>query len=202
MAHELNIGTINGLSIDQILSKMADKKIGIDLGADGKYVPQYDFIEGNISIGSIVTMDSREWIVVDINSAAQGSIFLITKDIIQTTQFGSNNTYSGSTIATLAKTFENNLSSEVKAKLITRTVYGVTQKVHIPTYNECNGGIEYFASASSRIGYYNGTATYWWTCSPGSSDGSVYYVGAGGGVYDGGYPGFSYGFRPFVALAM
>lgn len=198
MAHELNIGTIGGLGVEEILNMMVSKKIGIDIGSTGVYVPSYSFIDGAIAVGSVVTMNGYEWVIADIDGA-NNALYMLTKDIISTTQFGSSTAYSGSTLASVAKAFENNLSEEVLNNLLTTTILGVSQKVQAPTYDQMNGGFSLFTDASARVANYNGTATAYWTASP--SSGSVYCVNTGGGLSNGG-PSGTTGFRPCVALAM
>ena len=195
-----NIGTISGMTVDQILSAMVRKKIGIDLGSTGVYVPSYDYVTGAIALGSVVTMSDYEWIVCHLDYSG-AAVYLMTKDVISTTQFGSSTAYSGSTAASVAKTFENGLDSTVRENLLTRNVLGVTQKVQLPTYEEMNGGFTYFSDNNKRVAYLNGTAQTYWTASPDSGD-YVDCVNSNGGMFSYGGPYDSYGFRPCVALPM
>lgn len=194
-----NIGTISGMTVDQILNAMVKKKIGIDLGSTGVYVPSYDYVTGAIALGSVVTMSGYEWIVCHLDYSG-AAVYLMTKDVISTTAFGSSTAYSGSTLANVAKTFENGLDSAVLENLLTRNVLGVTQKVQAPTYDEMNGGFSYFSDNNKRVAYLNGTAQTYWTSSPYSCDG-VNCVDAGGSMGSS-RPSTSYGFRPCVALPM
>lgn len=194
-----NIGTISGMTVDEILNGMVRRKIGIDLGSTGVYVPSYDYVDGAIALGSVVTMGGYEWIVCHLDYTG-AAVYLITKDVISTTQFGSSNAYSRSTAASVAKTFENNLDSSVTDNLLTRTVLGVTQKVHLPTYDQMNGGFGYFTTNDLRVAYLNGAAQTYWTASPTGSS-RVYYVATDGTLNDY-YPSTASGFRPCVALPM
>ena len=195
-----NIGTISGMTVEQILNSMARKKIGIDLGSTGVYVPSYDYVTGAIALGSVVTMSGYEWIICHLDYSG-AAVYLISKDVISTTQFGSNNTYAGSTLASVAKTFENGLDENVKSNLLTRNVLGVTQKVQAPTYEEMNGGFSYFSNNNKRVAYLNGASQIYWICSP-SSSGNVYYVDTNGSLGSSGSPSNTGGFRPCVALPM
>lgn len=63
--------------------------------------------------------------------------------ITETTTFGSNTTYSGSTIAAKCTTFLNNTIPNVADYLESVTVEGVTNKVFIPTYYQMSGNTGY-----------------------------------------------------------
>lgn len=196
-----NIAAIGGLTVEEILDKMAAKGIGIAGGA--AEIPDYsDILTGTVALGSTVSMGGHEWVVCHIDY--NGKMFVLMDTIIEsTTAFGSTTNYPGSTLAGVAKNFENSLPSNVLAKLLTVNVSGVSAKVFVPSHAQLNGGFNLFTSNSTdanRIGYYNGAATNWWTSSPYSSS-SVYYVTADGGL-DNDYPSTTGGFRPCVALPL
>lgn len=200
MAHELNIGTLGGYTIDQVMEKMVKNGIGI-YNPNGIYIPDYsDIITGDIVLGNIVQMAGEDWIVCHFNPA--GKVFnLMHNTIVSTTQFGGNTNYKGSTLASVAKTYEDNLPSAVRDRLIGWTINGVTQKVQVASKEQMEGGFQWFDGNGKRIATYNGTPTNYWTSSPNSS-GYVYYVSTGGSLSNGINPGVTLGFRPCVALPM
>ena len=199
LAHELNIGTINGLTVDQLLTAMASKGIGI-YNPNGVFIQDYsDIITGQIALGSVVTMADTEWLVSHFDPA--GKVFYMTKNTIQSTiRFGDNNVYNGSTLASVAAQYEATLPENVKNRLLTWTINGVTQKVQVASQEQMNGGFSYFDSNGKRIALYNGSAISYWTSSP-HSGGNVWYVTDDGSLNNGGLS-YTLGFRPSVCLSM
>ena len=156
-------------------------------------------VEVVTDVGAVVKWAGYTWIVVHVQD---DMTYLALKNIYSTTIFGSNNTYKGSTLATVAANFQNSLPAAALAMCNNVTVEGVTAKVFVPTYAQCNGGFEYYSSNADRIAKNSaGTATAWWTCT-GHGSSYVYYMGTGGNLYSGGVPSDSYGFRPHVALQL
>lgn len=151
-------------------------------------------------VGAIVKWANKWWVVVHRDS---NLIYLAYYCIYSNTQFGSNNVYAGSTLASVAKNFENTLGSTYLAQCQNVTVNGVTAKVFVPSKEQLESTFIYMAmSAANRIANYNGSAQYWWTSTPRSGSG-VYYVNTDGSVLYGNYlPSTAYGFRPFVALRL
>lgn len=207
MAHELNLGTINGLSMDEILTMMKSKGIGESSGSgsgSGGATDKYtDIIDGVIALGSTVAMGGHQWVVCHIDY--DGKIFYLLDAIVEsTTKFGSTNNYPGSTLAGVAASFESNLPSNVLSKLLTVNVSGVSAKVFVPTLTQYSGGFNLFTSDSidkNRIGYYKGVINRVWTSSP-NNGGNVPYVDTDGSFYNNGNISNSNGFRPCVALAL
>lgn len=151
------------------------------------------------SVGETLSVDGYEWIIVNKTSttATLGLHYWYTDTI-----FGSNSTYAGSTIAALAKNFEDNtLSTETKQFLNNVTINGVTAKVFIPSYELFNGGFSYYNSDSRRIfKNISGTAKPYWTSSPNGSS-VIWGVRADGLVYSlFGSPSSSNGFRPHMEV--
>lgn len=157
-------------------------------------------ISGTLAVGNTVTYDNRSWLVVHhVNKLW----YLALSEIWQNTAFGSSNTYNGSTIATLCTTWMNNyISSNAQQFMQNVTVQGVTNKVFIPTYDQCNSDFEYYnGNASHRICKYNGSNATWWTSSP-SSSGGVYYVRSDGSILNfSNFPSSSFGFRPHICIS-
>ena len=184
MAHELNVGTINGLTMEQILDKMVEKKIGISgsgssSGGTGG-ATQSGLLEGKIINGEVVRFDGMYWVVAHTDYVNKKA-YLASNILVTSTKFGSNNVYKGSTLATVAAAFEANMSEEAKAIMLTETVNGVAGKVFAPTYDQMNGGWSYFSTQANRICKLNGVDTNYWTSSPSSSS-SVYFVVAVGNL--------------------
>ena len=157
-------------------------------------------------LGARIRIGGFDYMIVHITSSI---VYAIIEVCPMTTQFGSNNTYAGSTIANLCNTWYN---SYVPAALrsagifVNVTTEGVNSPCFIPTYAQMNGGFSYFTDNNHRIaavfvnaGYndnYNGN--YYWTSTAYSSS-FVWFVGTDGGLYD--YsPGNTCGFRPCLAI--
>ena len=156
---------------------------------------------GTLSVGNKITFIGKEWLVVNKTS---NQVILARSVIESQTPFGSNTAYNGSTLASVAKSYENGFSGANKAILTVccpeYTVNGVTAKVFVPSYEQVNGGFSHFKNNTNRICQYNGSNDYWWTSSP-LNNGGVYCVSSDGyiGSFD---VSNSLGFRPFVALAL
>ena len=211
MAHELNIGTINGMSVEQILDMMVDKKIGI--AGSGSSLIDEGIITGDIELGKLVNMDGIVWRVVHIDQSARE--FILCKETVsETVQFGSTINYAGSTIAEKCSEFEQSLSVKVRNRLIPKSVHGVIKTVWIPQCNWISntqpntttagngqGEFNYFTNNASRIALNDsGAAIIWWTSSP-SSSGYTWYVSSEG-ILNYTHHTVAYWFRPFVALPL
>ena len=148
--------------------------------------------------GSLVKWGGYYWIVVHKHS---GVLYLALDHIYEMCRFGSNNTYMGSNLAARCTAFANTIPAATLNKAQNTTVNGVTAKIFVCSYEQANGGFDYFAVQGQRICKdANGAAQVWWTSSPSSSN--VYYVNTDGGIDDGNYgPTNTYGFRPFVAVS-
>ena len=271
MAHELNIGTINGQSIEQILDSMVSKKIGIAyeygnmygynvtflnhdsspiananvysadgelrgitnssgkmnflsadennlllyvVGTDGYLV--YGRVEAyvgdalettitsnnrvkssaGLAIGDIITFAGNTWVIAHV----EGDKLYMSDQVIESmTTFGDNNVYKGSTLANVAKQFENGLAAEDKAVLADVTIEDVTAKVFVASYSQMNGGWSYFNSNGRRICKHNDSASAYWTSS--SSSDIAWNVNTSG-TLSSNTPTSSNGFRPSVCLAL
>lgn len=194
MGSEMNIGTINGLTVDQILDKMATKGIGMYPGLSGSGA-----VEGKLLLGETIAFDGMYWIVCHVDYI-QKVAYLACTVIVQNTTFGSGNMYSYSQLKNVAKAFENNMSSAALARMQNVTVNGVTDKVFVASYEQMIGGFSYFNSNSRRICIYNGSPKWYWTSSPRSNN-NVWSVSTSGNLdYYG--PGDPIGFRPFVCLSL
>lgn len=128
--------------------------------------------------------------------------WLTQKNIYNNQVFNSSNNqaYAKSSIKTwLENTYLNYIESELQPYILTPTLpiaagtsigaTTTTSKVFLlsitetgaTTINNDGSKLSYFSNNSSRIAYYNGSASYWWTRSPGSGlSGYVYNVNSGG----------------------
>lgn len=158
-------------------------------------------VQGLIILGNVVKIADKEWRVCHIDTSSK-TAYLILEAIEETTHFGANNNYSGSIIATKAKTFENSLPSSVTEKLISITIFDVTQKVQIPTHEQMNGGFSYFNSNERRK--CTGGNNWYWTSSPyADNSGSAWRVNTDGDFHGNcSVASTNGGFRPFVALRL
>lgn len=193
-----NIATISGMSIEQILNKMVEKKIGIAGSSSGE--SGSSVVEGRLFPGEKVKFDGMYWVVVHCDYIRKIA-YLSSEIILSMTQFGSNTTYKGSTLANLTAQFEATMSSAALNRAIYTTVNDVTSKLFIPSYEQYNGGFSHFATQANRIcsNIVGGTAQFYWTSS--DSNGNVWYVNTDGSLYYGSVSNTN-GFRPCVAISM
>ena len=201
LAHELNIGTINGKTITQILDEMVDKKIGIDLGTSGD--SGSSLVEGRLFTGETVKFDGMYWLVAHIDYIKKYA-YLCSSEIVLMTRFGNNDTYAGSVLANLAQQFELSMSEAALSRMVDVAVNGVTAKVFVPSYAQMNGAWSYFISDQNRICNYGGDPQSYWTSSSSGSAGSpCYYVTTDGIInFIGGSSNNTYGFRPAICLTI
>lgn len=147
-------------------------------------------------VGGQYMMFGRIWRCVHVDSV---HYYLMSEEIVSLTQFGSNNVYAGSTLANVANTFGNTMGINSDNRFAAILINGVSQKVQVASYEEMNGGFDYFTSNATRIAYYGDSAWPYWTSSPYGSS-YVYGVYADGSLYIDSYPSTTSGFRPLVAL--
>ena len=179
---------------------------------------ELDELEKKIAIGTLglttpvlgtrIRIGGFDYVIVHITSSI---VYAIIEVCPMATEFDSNTTYAGSTIANLCTTWYN---SYVPAALRSAGIFanvtteGVSSPCFIPTYNQMNGGFSYFTDNYRRIaaafvnaGYsssYNGY--YYWTSTANSSSG-VWRVIDDGSLDRSSYPSSTYGFRPCLAIA-
>ena len=192
LAHELNIGTINGMSVEEILDMMVDKGIGISEASKIVFpIPP--------SVGTILEIGDYKYTIADNRDV----IYAVLTYHQENTQFGSSTNYVGSTIANKCTTwYNNNVPQDLKDKgiFVNVSTEGVTSPCFIPTKSQVETEWEYFQTQSNRI-FRNtgGTAQYWWTSTANSSS-DVWLVGTDGS-FGNDRPSSTFGFRPCLALA-
>ena len=206
MNHELNIGTINGLTIDNILDKMVER--GIGLANPGVIFPTTP------SLGALINIGDYKYRIVEIDNAS-GVVYVILAYWKENCKFDSDGSvdYDGSDIAAKCKTWYNNeVPQELKDKgiFIDVNVNRVTEKCFIPTYSQVNPdqgeGIEcfdYFKTSGGRVfrNEAENTKYAWWTSTDKGYD-YVYCVSTEG-AFTGNYaPTANQGFRPALAIAI
>lgn len=195
MGSEINIGMINGLTVDQILDKMVEKKIGIAGGA-GPGSGGLTFDPHTITVGTRVNQfGGTSWIVVHKTATR---LYLASEHIFTTAvKFGDSTAYLGSNLQLHAREFNDIFSDYEKSWLVANPDNG--DLIGPMSHNQLNGEFSYFNSNSRRAC----DNQVYWTSSPYSS-GLVWYVRADGSLNgsNGGAPSYSYGFRPFVCLSL
>ena len=194
MSHELNIGTINGMSVESILDMMVDKKIGI-AGASGSTI---EIDPPSVSVGDTFTFGGTSWVVAHKTSTR---MYAASQYILSSMQFSDDNTtaYAGSLVKAYARDMADIFSDAEKALLVAHPETG--DLVSLMSRSELNGGFSYFNSASRRICYEQGTstATYWTRTAYSSS--YVWHVNRDGNLGSSS-PGSTYGFRPCIVFSL
>lgn len=151
----------------------------------------------SVTVGGTISFGDYDWICVH---SASGIKYMMTKYVIGATVFGSSTVFASSQALLFCRLLEAAFGLPGNSDFVEFTNDGVTGKLLLATYAQCNGGFSYFSSNANRIGTdANGTATTWWTSSPNSSS-TVYYVYTSGNLGSNGGPSATDGFRPCVAL--
>lgn len=210
MAHELNIGTINGMTVEEILDMMANKGIGV--ANPGVVFPTQP------ALGGIITIGDYKYRIVEVNSTT-GIVYVALAYWQENCRFdnGNNHQYSGSDIANKCTTWYNNeVPQNLKDKdiFIDVNVSNVVSKCFIPSteqidpnYSVTTECFDYYRNYGSRIfSSESGTVYDWWTSSANNStmNTSLVYVVAGTGYIDGSNNNASdlNGFRPHLAISI
>ena len=171
---------------------------------------EIDELEKKIAIGTLglttpvlgarIRIGGFDYMIVHFDSSI---VYAITEDAVETTQFGSNIIYAGSTIANLCTTWYNSyvpIELKTAGTFVNVEIEGVTSPCFIPTYDQINSGWDYFNSAETRIFYdAANTAHEWWTSSTYSSS-AMYYVNKSGDHKNSLGLGSMLGFRPCLAI--
>lgn len=219
MAHELNIGTINGLSVNEILDLMVEKGIGI--ANPGTVIQKLPIVGNTFKMGDytyrIVHVD-------DTTNVVYAALENWVEDCIWSDYRGPNNQlyyYEYSTIYEKCQEWYNTKipQSMKDAGIFNRvgvvsfsdqTVY---HQVFVPNGGIAGGSIRiddlsYYSSYGNRIFYDEGGAAHaWWTASVNYQSQCYVMVvnkyGSISGMVDGTYntAGLSFGFRPHVGIS-
>lgn len=192
MGSEMNIGTINGLTVDQILDKMVEKKIGIYPGTSGS-----GEVNGKLILGENVEFDGICWTVCHCDYINK-LVYLACTVIVQYCKYSKQySTYSSSILKRVAKAFEDSMSPAALARMQNVTVEGVTSKVFAATKSQMNGGFDYFNTNERRI--CNGQK--YWTSTNSDDNYDASSITETGVIQDASQS-FNYGFRPFICLSL
>ena len=156
---------------------------------------------GSLAVGNTITCMGKSWIVCHRDNH---KYYLALSEIASMTSFGNNNSYSGSTLESVASQYEANLirtnQDIMSAYAVNTDVNGVSAKIFVASKEQMETGFSYFNSNSRRICKYNGSAEWYWTSSPTGSS-YVWFVYTDGSLGNN-YPDYSGGFRPFVCLSL
>lgn len=179
---------------------------------------EIDELEKKIAIGTLglstpvlgarIRIGGFDYVIVHIDTSI---VYAIIEVCPMETQFGSNSTYAGSTIANLCNTWYNtNVPAALRnaGVFVSVTTEGVSSPCFIPTYDQMNGGFSYFTDIAHRnaaafvnagfvSGSYNGY-NYW--TSTANSSGNAWYVNNTGDFSGNRGPSTSGGFRPCLAI--
>ncbi len=106
----------------------------------------------------VVHFDEKDWYLIDYDDS---SVTLLSKECVVASEFGSNNTYSGSTVeAAVNNYFDNNISSDAKTVVDGDGMFLLTTE----QAKELNSDV-------LKCSQYTGTDfNYWWLNSAGSHD--------------------------------
>lgn len=194
MGSEMNIGTINGLTVDQILDKMVEKKIGIAGGAGSPGSGGLTFDPHTITVGTRVNQfGGTSWIVAHKTTTR---LYLASEHIFTpAVKFGDSTAYLGSNLQLHAREFNDIFSDYEKSWMVANPDNG--DLIGPMSYSQVNGGFSYFNSNDRRVC----DNIWYWTSSPNSSS-YVWRVNTDGSLYNFSSPGSSGGFRPFVCLSL
>lgn len=156
-------------------------------------------ISSAATVGNYITIGSKQYIIADVTSS---TVYVTLRYWEENTVFdnGASTDYVGSDIAAKCTTWYNQIPELWRANACTSiSTEGVSAACFIPTYNQVNGGWDYFNSDDRRI-FKNsgGTAQYWWTSS--KRDASYVCCVSTGGSFDNRTPYNSFGFRPALAI--
>lgn len=206
-----NISKISGLTAEEILDKMVEKKIGISSGGAGGGSVNID--PTSIAVGNEFTFGGTLWVAVH---KTANRLYAASKYILATMQFdyakydstgksiwSPSVYYASAYIKEYARQCASMFSDAEKAMLV---AYPYTGDLVSPmSYTDLNGGFSYFNSNSRRICYdqQSGTAEFYWTSTAHSSS-YVYYVDDEGYLSSSSDLGPSYagGFRPCITFAL
>lgn len=182
-------------SVDIVVDQIY-KEIEVDIS----FLPDWYYIIKNGAVGDSVLIDNYSWLLVN---KTQASADLGLQYWYTNTTFGSTATYSGSQVANLCTSFEENeLSLNTKDCLNNVSVENVTAKVFIPSYYQASNNFSWYAAEGSNRVFKtsDGTSKDWWLSSS-AREGAVYYVNLDFvGTISAAGPGLSLGFRPHIEV--
>ena len=115
---------------------------------------------------TVVKFDNKDWYLIGNNSTAlnAGTVTLLSKECVGASVFGSNNTYSGSTVESTVKNYyDNSISINVKSAIVDNKMFLLTY-AQVKTIKQANPEVLKCNKASGA------NDNYWWLCSPATRD--------------------------------
>lgn len=191
-----NYITINGQQIP-----LTDEQIQQIISAYDDGNKQVKLAE--IPAGGTFKIEDREFVVLD---NCGGVTVSITKDVVKTMKFGSNNNYDGSKVDTFCKEFANELAEQIGTDNLVEFPVDLTSDDGLKDYGKITRYVALMTADQYReyveILDKHKPDKWWWLATPHSTarhenDLWVKCVSPAGYIYYGGYIGGNFGVRPF-----
>lgn len=145
---------------------------------------------------SVITFDNKQWYLIDYD---ESTVTLLSRECVGASKFnpneGDNNIYSGSTVESFVNSwYTDKISTDAKAAVNGNGMFLLTKDQAINLSTDV-------LKCSPASGAYN-NSSYWWLCSPGSTNSSALRVRGDKGTVDGssGNVWIAFGVRPALKL--
>ncbi len=139
---------------------------------------------------TVITFDNKQWYLIDYDDS---TVTLLAKECVGASKFGTNQTYSGSTVETFVNTwYTNNITGDAKTAVNENGMFLLTTDQANATTAD--------VKKCSRV---DGTGgNYWWLCSPGNNQFRAARVNGDNGDVNGDGWNITYvfGVRPALKL--
>lgn len=202
LAGKLTVGAAPTADMDAATKKYVDDSVQNIDGANVNVEAQEEISILNTNspaLGETVYFRDYPDITWQVQHLDGDYAYLALYPMTERTTFGSNTTYSDSTIAQKCTDYLNNTIPNVADYLESVTVNSVTAKVFIPSYEQLSSEWDWpKASDSNRICQLNGSNGMYWTSTAYNSSG-VWHVFSNGAFTSNG-PSDTRGFRPAVKV--
>ncbi|MBO6307154.1 MAG: leucine-rich repeat protein, partial [Paludibacteraceae bacterium] len=138
---------------------------------------------------NVITFDNKQWYLIDYDDS---TVTLLSKECVDASEFGSSNTYSGSTVDSFVNSwYTSNISADAKAAVDGSGMFLLTKE----QANALSSDVLKCSQASEA------EMNYWWLCSQGSYDNIAICVdGDDGAVAGGASVEKKFGVRPALKL--
>ena len=111
---------------------------------------------------TVVHFDGKDWYLIENNSTAvdAGTVTLLSKECVAASTFGSNNTYSGSTVeSTVNNWYTQYITANAQTAVVDNKMFLLTKEQ-----------ADEMTTDTRKCSQYSGTiGNFWWLCSPGDS---------------------------------